>query len=408
MLYFFYYFPLGLDLRLERRPWATWALLAACGLGFLVQRTAPAILWAHYENLVFVPAVPRLSALVLNAYLHGGWLHLASNMITLLVFGPALEQRLGVRRYLLLYHLTNVLANVVQGAMVLLFLPMQARYGVLGASGAIAGLMGIFLVRLYFAHLRVGYWAFMPLQAFTRWGAVMVPSAFAIALWFVIQFGMALIQLQGAAAGIACGSHLGGLIGGIGLAVLLHLQDEARAEQYLHHGRRYFDQASWYAAQGEFIEYVRRRPQNEEGHLLLARTYRLTGRHPLADQHYRTACHLLAAGKRFERVEEIWLEAERGSPGFALDAGTQMQLAQLLERCFKADAARRAYLALVQHHPQAAEAPLALYRAASLLQRDPAQAWQSNAVLTRLVEDYPFSAEAGLARSELARLERAA
>jgi tetratricopeptide (TPR) repeat protein len=216
---------------------------------------------------------------------------------------------------------------------------------------------------------------------------------------------MALIQLQGAAAGIACGSHLGGLLGGIGLALLLRQQDEARAEQHLHRGRRYADAASWYAAQGELIEYVRRRPENEEGHLELARTYRLTGQHALADRHYRTACHLVAAAKRFDRVEEIWVEARRGSVLFVLGAPQQMQLASMLERCFKSDAARHAYLDLVQHHPQTAEAPRALYRAGRLLRREPGEAV---AVLERLVETYPIAAEAALARMELAQLERVA
>lgn len=408
MFYFFYYFPLGLDVRPRRDVWATWALLGACVSTFLLQRLLPGFFWMNYGALVFVPASPSLSSLVLNAYLHGGWLHLVSNMLFLAVFGPPLEDRLGSRRFLLLYHVGNALANIVQGALVLLFHPQQATYGVLGASGAIAALLGLFLVRLYFARLRVGYWAFLPLQAYTRCGTTRVPAAFAIVLWFGIQLGLALVQGEGAGAGVACGSHLGGLLGGVGLGLLLDLRAAAQAERHLQHGRRYLDRALWYPAQGEFIEYVRRQPQDEQGHLELARTYRLTGRHAHADQHYRTACHLLAAAKRLDQVEEVYLEAEKGSPSFTLGAPQQLQLAQVLERSYKHEPAERAYLRYAHHYAEAPAAPLALYRAARLAAQDPATAWQSESLFARLVEHYPLAAEAGLARTELHHLASAA
>lgn len=408
MFYFFYYFPLGLDLRPRREVWATWAILGACVAGFLVQRLAPMLFWANYEAFVFIPAAPSPSSFILNAYVHGGWLHLVSNMISLVVFGAPLEERLGAKRFLWLYHVANIGANIFQGALIHVWIPNLASAGVLGASGAISGLMGLFVMRLYFARLRIGYWAFLPLQAYTRCGLAYVPVGFAVAVWFLTQFGLALVQLGGAAAGVAVGSHLGGLAVGIGLGALLNLRTAAQAEQHLHRGRRYLDRAAWFAAQGEFIEYVRRQPQDEEGHLELARTYRLTGRHLQADQHYRHACHLLAGCKRFDRVEEVYMEAEKGSPTFTLAAAAQLQFAQLLERCYKQKAAATAYARFANRHPEEASAPLALYRAARLSVQHPELAWQAQPLFVRLVEHYPFSAEAGLARAELHQFESAA
>lgn len=408
MFYFFYYFPLGLDVRPRREVWATWAILGACVAGFLVQRFAPLLFWANYEAFVFVPAAPSPSSFVLNAYVHGGWLHLVSNMISLAVFGAPLEERIGAKRFLLLYHVANIMANVFQGAVIHVWMPQLASAGVLGASGAISGLMGLFVLRLHFARLRLGYWAFLPLQAYTRCGTAFVPVGFAVAVWFLIQLGLALVQLGGAAAGVAVGSHLGGLAAGMGLGTLLHLRRAAAAEQNLHRGRRYLDRAAWFAAQGEFIEYVRRQPQDEEGHLELARTYRLTGRQILADQHYRQACHLLAAAKRFDRVEEVYVEAEKGSPTFTLAAAPQLQLAQLLERSLKRSQAATAYARFANRHPEDASASLALYRAARLSAQLPDLAWQAPTLFVRLVEHYPYSAEAGLARTELRQFEAAA
>jgi membrane associated rhomboid family serine protease len=335
MFYFFYYFPLGLDVKPRRPTPASWAIAAACIVAYLVQRFLPLWFWANYDAFVFVPAHPSPASLLLNAYFHGGWLHLASNLVSLLVFAPVLEDRLGTRRFVVLYHCANVLANLTQGSLVLLLQPDHADYGVLGASGAIAGLMGLFCVRLYFARLRVGYWAFLPLQALNRWGASFVPSGFAIAMWFGIQLGMLLLQREGVAGGIACGSHLGGLLGGVGLGLLLGLPAQARAEQHLHRGRGYLNQAQWYAAQGEFIEYVRRQPIDDIGHLELARTYRLTGRHPQADQHYRSACELAGQRKRWDQIEAMYVEAEKGNGHFCLAPGQQLQLARLRERALQ-------------------------------------------------------------------------
>ncbi|MFQ5599450.1 MAG: rhomboid family intramembrane serine protease [Candidatus Krumholzibacteriia bacterium] len=400
MFYFFYYFPLGMDVRLRRPVWATWVLLVACVFGFLAAHRAPLLLWNHYENLVYVPAFPRLTALVLNAYLHGGWLHLISNMVSLVVFGPPLEDRLGARRFLLLYHICSLFGNLVQGAMALWWVPNTATYGILGASGAIAGLMGLFLVRLYFARLRVGYWTFMPLQAFTRVGAVNVPVVFAVVVWFLVQVGIAVTQTQGSAARVASGSHIGGLAAGVALGLILGLRRAAIAEQHLHRGRYYLDRAQWYPAQGEFIEYVRRQPEDSEGHLELARTYRLTQRHVQADHHYRLACQHLARQRRQDRVEDVHHEAGRGNPAFVLGAPQQLQLAQLLERGFKYDAAERAYLNYVTHYPHERAAPLALYRAGRLAMHQDA-AWRAQSIYTRLLDKYPQSTEADLARDEL-------
>ena len=399
MFYFFYYLPLGFDVRTRRWAWATHSLVAASLLMFLLCRARPDWWWSHYQALVYLPAAPHATALLFNAYAHAGWLHLLMNMGALIVFGPLLEERLGALRFLLLYHACNLGANLVQGALVLLFLPDLSGYGILGASGAIAGLMGAFLMRLHFTRLRVGYWAFMPFQAYTRAGTTTLSVIPALALWFLLQLGIVMIQGLGGAAEVAAGSHLGGLATGIALALLIGLRPAALAEQHLHRGEAYLKQAQWYAAQGEFLEYVRRRPRDIEGHLGLARTYRLTGQHVLADDHYRRACEMLARAGSMGRVEEVHREAERGSTGFVLGPTLQLHLAQMLDRTLQSEAAERAYLDYVRTYAQSTGAPLALYRAAHLARRrrDPEQ---SRDLLGCLLAEHPDSPEADLVRNE--------
>jgi membrane associated rhomboid family serine protease len=396
MFYFFYYFPLGFDVRARRRAWATWGLVGATLLGFALARLFPAWIWEQYESLVYVPDFPRASALLLNAYLHADWLHWISNMISLVVFGPALEDRLGARRFLLLYHACNVCGNLVQGAMAHALLPGTSGYGILGASGAISGLVGLFVVRLYFARLRVAYWAFMPLQAYTRAGSRQISVGAAVFLWLLMQLAVVLTQTQGAAVQVAAGSHLGGLAAGVGFALTLGLRRQAMAEQHLHRGRSYLARAQWYAAQGELIAYVRRRPGDPEGRLELARTYRLTDDHNLADEQYRVACEQLARGRRIDRVEQIMREAERGRPDFVLRAGLQLRVAQLLERALKPDAAEQAYTSYWRRYPSASGVPVALYRASRLAQRRGAHQLAAE-LLNRLRLQHPDALETELA-----------
>jgi len=284
--------------------------------------------------------------------------------------------------------------------LVLLALPAYANAGVVGASGAIAGILGLCAVRLHFAHLRLGYWTFMPLQAFTRAGTANIPLLAAITLWFVLQAGLALMQLHGAGAGVAVGSHLGGLAAGVALGLMLGSRRAAQCDALLRRGQRYRDRAQWFAAQSEFIEYVRRVPGDPDGQLELARTYRLTGRNALADDHYRVACNVLASHGRLDRVEAVYLEAEKGNPSFVLAPALQLQLAQAQERSMRAAAAVQTYLRYAQEHPETQSAPLALYRAACLAAKRPGNADHAQSLYQRLMDDYPLTPEAGQARNE--------
>jgi membrane associated rhomboid family serine protease len=405
MLYFFFYYPLGLDLRGTRQVWMSWALIVASGVGFLAAALVPAWFWSRCESLAYVPARPSLVALVANSFFHADWLHLLSNMIALAVLGPPLEERLGAWRLLAFYVAFNICGNLVQGAAALVFLPDTARHGVLGASGAIAGLLGLILVRLHFARLRVGYWAFLPLQAYARAGTNMLPVGVAAALWFLTQAAVALAQAQGGETQIAVGSHLGGLCGGVALGMAMGLRRDAAAEHHLHRGRRYLGAAQWFPAQGEFIQYVQQRPTDPEGHLELARTYRLTAQHRGADAHYRRACELLARSGRVDGVEAAHGEALRGNPDFVLPPMMQLQLAQFLERACKRDLAEQVYRTYARIYADEGGAPLALFRAARLAESRRSSG-DARELYDLLLHRHPDSPEAEMALLALAERKR--
>ena len=403
MLYFFYYVPLGLDVRYRRMPWMTSLLMLAIVGVSVAQRFAPHWLGVHETNFLYVPAAPRASALFLNAYLHAGVLHLVSNLVALWVFGPALEERLGAWRFVVLYHVANAAANLLQGAWSLVLLPETAEFAVLGASGAIAALMGLALVRLHFARVRVGYWAFMPLQAFTRAGAVHLAVPVCVAFWFLIQVGILVIQSQGGGAQIAVGSHLGGLVFGTGIAWLAGLRTAGCDEALIHHGRRYAGAGEWFAAQGQFASYVQQRPHDPEGHLELARALRVTHRDAEAETHYRHACARLARAGRWDQVDEVFRESKRGNPEFVLEAGMQLHLAQLYERMLQPARAEQAYLRFARHYASHDASALALFRASRLARRRGARS-TARELLARILVDHSRTHESDLAHAELARL----
>jgi membrane associated rhomboid family serine protease len=139
-------------------------------------------------------------------FLHGGWAHLLGNMLYLLVFGDNVEDRLGRGRYLLFYLVCGIVATVVFAAA-----NPQSTTTLVGASGAIAGVLGAYLVMYPTATVRtfIPPFFFLPLPAIVVLGG-----------WFLLQV-VADDMAGQAGAGIAYLAHVAGFIAGVVLALLL-------------------------------------------------------------------------------------------------------------------------------------------------------------------------------------------
>ena len=142
--------------------WGTWALVAANLLAFVwelrlgpgLEEAISGIALSPAETLrpaPFLELAARLPRLVAALFLHGGWLHLLGNMAFLAVFGDDVESRLRPRRYLLLYLGSGLVASAAQIAA-----SPRSTLPLLGASGAIAGVLGAFLVLFPKARLAGG------------------------------------------------------------------------------------------------------------------------------------------------------------------------------------------------------------------------------------------------------------
>jgi len=141
-----------------------------------------------------------------SMFLHGGWLHLIGNMWYLWIFGDNVEDRLGRFRYLLFYLAAGAVAALLHYAT-----NPASEAPTLGASGAIAGVLGAYLA----AFPRARVITLVPLFFFFR--VMALPAALVLGLWFVMQFFLGALSLGygGSGGGVAWWAHVGGFAFGI-------------------------------------------------------------------------------------------------------------------------------------------------------------------------------------------------
>jgi membrane associated rhomboid family serine protease len=153
-----------------------------------------------------------LIPIVVSMFLHGSWLHLLSNMLFLFVFGRSVENRFGHLTFLLIY-----LVSGMGGAFLHIFLNAGSRVPSIGASGAIAGVLGAYFVcfpraRVATVILPFFFWSFH------------LPAPILLGYWFLVQFftGFQMLAIQSATAGgVAWWAHVGGFLVGVALAFAL-------------------------------------------------------------------------------------------------------------------------------------------------------------------------------------------
>ena len=159
----------------------------------------------------------RFLPLLTANFLHGGWLHIIGNMWFLGVFGDNVEDRLGHLRFVVFYLLCGASSMLVQG----LVLP-GSSVPAIGASGAIAGVLGAYLVLYPSARVRTLVVLFI----------VDLPAVVFLGLWFLTQLMNGTASLSPtaaeAAAGVAWWAHIGGFVVGMGLCVLLRRAEAPR------------------------------------------------------------------------------------------------------------------------------------------------------------------------------------
>jgi membrane associated rhomboid family serine protease len=212
--------PIGDSVGGRRQPLVTFAIIGMCALVFIYELTLRgAALDLFVERFGAVPRtviaalagdprVPRteLLTLVTSQFIHAGFLHLGGNMLFLWVFGRAIEDRLGSALYLGFYLLAGVIAGLVQ-----CWISSGENVPLIGASGAIAGVLGVYFIAYPGAWVRV----LMPVLFF--FWTFDLPAILVLAFWFVSQFfsGITAITHASRATGdVAVWAHVAGFVFG--------------------------------------------------------------------------------------------------------------------------------------------------------------------------------------------------
>jgi membrane associated rhomboid family serine protease len=208
--------PLRDSIRSSTTPWVNYAIIAACVAVWLGQLLRP----DHLAGYMLVPREfvdPRawvhlgLGGIALRVltsmFMHGGLLHLGGNMLFLWVFGDNVEDRMGHARYLAFYLLCGAIAALCHT-----LLSFFSDVPILGASGAIAGVLGAYLVLFRGATVR----ALVPI--FFIFTVVEIPAVIFLGLWFVFQLFSGIGTIGATGGGVAFWAHIGGFVAGYLLA----------------------------------------------------------------------------------------------------------------------------------------------------------------------------------------------
>ena len=204
-------FPLGDEEPTRTTPIVNWLLIAACLIVFLWQisggyRFFAYTLYAYGLIPARVMAGEGYHTLLTSMFLHGGWMHLLGNMFFLYIFGDNVEDSCGHLRYLVFYLLCGLAASLFWMAT-----SWGSSYPVVGASGAISGVMGAYFVLYPEARIR----ALVRFGFF--WQIIRVPAYLMLGLWFLYQLLLAVMPLS---LGVAYWAHVGGFVTGLATARL--------------------------------------------------------------------------------------------------------------------------------------------------------------------------------------------
>lgn len=258
--------PVGTNLSRKNFPWATIGLLLANWAIFIALNGSYFYLEFFIRRYFFsIPGEQYPWQLITALFFHANFWHLFGNSIYLWVFGIFVEDKLGWKAYLFLYFLTGIAAGLVHGIMVGLFMREKIFVPSLGASGAISGIMGIYLYRCYYSKIKLLVSIFLPIR-------IQIPAVIILGIWFLQDFMGGIDSIRGIYRNVGFWAHVGGFLSGFGACKYLHYEIQARKEKLEFVAETTLNR---YVGYGEGIKAAEKlletEPDNPELHLNLAR-----------------------------------------------------------------------------------------------------------------------------------------
>ena len=210
--------PLKDDNPTYSKPVITYSILGICVLVFILQISSasyqsgklfysygliPAVLTGHKQLPAEIAMIAPELTLITSMFMHGGFMHLIGNMLYLWIFADNIEDELGPVKFVCFYLLSGIAAALTQ-----VFLNTESTIPMIGASGAIGGVLGAYIVN----HPKAKVIVLIPLGFFSQ--IVKIPALYVLGFWFILQFiNSSLSSSEG--GGVAYGAHIGGFIFGV-------------------------------------------------------------------------------------------------------------------------------------------------------------------------------------------------
>lgn len=191
-------------------PLATYGLIAVNAVLFLLELSGGddfVVRWSFVPARFLANPLGDAPTILTAMFMHAGWMHLLGNMLYLYIFGDNIEARFGAGLYLIFYFVCGVAATFAQ-----LAVDPASMIPNLGASGAIAGVLGAYIV--LFPHGKV--------RVLLRGGITALPALIVIGLWFGLQLlsGAGTLAEASSTGGVAYMAHVGGFVAGVGIALV--------------------------------------------------------------------------------------------------------------------------------------------------------------------------------------------
>ena len=217
--------PLKDDNPTSSRPIVTYFLIAICVLIFLIQigsqsyKTGqlfysygliPSVLMGHNQLPMDLYAVPAFVTIFSSMFMHGGFMHLIGNMLYMWIFADNIEDNLGAVKFLIFYLLAGVGAAMTQ-----VLMDTTSQIPMVGASGAIGGVLGAYLIN----HPNARVLVLIPFGFFSQ--LIKIRALYVLGFWFILQF----ISSGG---GVAYAAHIGGFVSGMILILFFNKKKNSK------------------------------------------------------------------------------------------------------------------------------------------------------------------------------------
>ena len=210
--------PLKDDNPTSSKPIVTYYLIGICVFVFLIELSSssyrtgtffysfgliPSVLLGNKQLSQELYMIPAFLTIFTSMFVHGGFMHLIGNMLYMWIFADNIEDNLGKKRFIIFYLLCGVGAAMAQ-----VFMDTQSQVPMVGASGAIGGVLGAYLIN----HPNARVLVLIPFGFFSQ--IIKIRALYVLGFWFVLQFiNSAMSNPQG--GGVAYAAHIGGFLSGI-------------------------------------------------------------------------------------------------------------------------------------------------------------------------------------------------